>query len=287
MTPAEFGLLVTEWRFQHGLSQPQAGVALGVGRDTVSDWERQVCMPPQPALAEVLRRLRMPVNVPAIKAATQRKRPIEPREFARQVSQWRRRHRLTQEEAAAVLGTSRRNVWVWEAARALPWRPQDVLARLAQPFTRNEPKIAAVLPPKPKPLITPSRFARLLRDWRQAHRLTQLQACIALGLPRDQALISDWENGKAFPKPERLRRIVAALKQPPASGPGTHHWHTARTTEFGQQLRAWRKARGLKQADACAVLGLPRDQGLICRYERSEASPRKARMEHILGIIGS
>jgi len=64
----------------------------------------------------------------------------------------------------------------------------------------------------------------------------------------------------------------------PADGPGTHNWFKARSHEFGQKLRAWRKARGLRQLDACAVLSLPRDQGLICRYERGEASPRRERM---------
>ena len=130
-----------------------------------------------------------------------------------------------------------------------------------------------------------SQFATLLRNWRRAHCLTQAQACVALGLPRDQALISDWESGKAFPRKPRLQQLVAALKQPPASGSGTHNWFAARSNEFGQQLRAWRKARGLRQLDACAVLGLPRDQGLICRYERGEASPRRERMTRMLAII--
>jgi transcriptional regulator with XRE-family HTH domain len=100
-----------------------------------------------------------------------------------------------------------------------------------------------------------------------------------------QALISNWESGKAFPRKPRLEQLVAALKQPPASGPGTHNWFNARAQEFGQKLRAWRKARGLRQLDACAVLDLPSDQGLICRYERGEASPRRERMTRILAII--
>jgi transcriptional regulator with XRE-family HTH domain len=80
---------------------------------------------------------------------------------------------------------------------------------------------------------------------------------------------------------------VAALEQLPASGSGTHNWFVAKSKEFGQQLRAWRKARGLRQLDACAALGLPPDQGLICRYERGEASPRRERMERLLAIISA
>lgn len=75
------------------------------------------------------------------------------------------------------------------------------------------------------------------------------------------ALISNWESGKAFPRKPRLQQLVAALEQPPASGSGTHNWFVARSKKFGEQLRAWRKARGLRQMDACAALGLPPIRG--------------------------
>ena len=165
---------------------------------------------------------------------------------------------------------------------ALPWRPLAVLELIHGPLAVTPPK-----PKQPKPLITPKQFATLLRNWRRTHCLTQAQACVALGLPHDQALISDWERGKAFPRKPRLQQLVAALKQPPASGPGTHNWFASRATGFGQKLRAWRKARGLRQLDACAALGLPQDQGLICHYERGEASPRRERMERMLAIIAT
>ena len=140
---------------------------------------------------------------------------------------------------------------------------------------------------KPKPFITPGQFAAMLRRWRRKYRLTQKQACAALGPPADQALISDGERCKAFPRKARLQEFVAALKLPPASGPGTDNWFVARSKEFGQKLGAWQKARGLRQMDACAARGLPNDQGLICRCERGEASPRRERMEGILAIIAA
>lgn len=278
--PPEFARLVSDWRLGHGLTQPQAGLVLGVTRDAISSWECEESMPHQPALAEVLRRLRMPVNVPAIQAATKRPRPIEPREFARQVRQWRRRHRLTQEEAAAVLGTTRRNVWVWEAARAVPWRPQDVLARLAEPFTRTEPKVAAVLPPpKPKPLITPSRFAALLRRWRKGHRLTQAQACYALGLPADAAVISDYERGDLFPQPARLRAILDAIAHRPAPPPPPR----IRPSPFARSLRKWRKFRRLTLARASAILGCT--VPMLCKYEHGRNEPPPHRRTAILAMI--
>ncbi len=277
--PAEFARLVSEWRFTHGLTQPQAGLVLGVSRDVIGNWETEVCVPQQPALAEVLRRLRMPVNVPAVKARTKRPRPIEPDEFARQVRQWRRRHRLTQAEAGAVLGTTGRNVWVWETARALPRRPLAVLAQLAEPFTRAEPKVAAVLPPKPKPLMEPRQFAALLRRWRRGHRLTQAQACAPLGLPADAALISDYERGDTFPQPDRLRAILAAIASKPAPPPPPR----IRPSPFARGQRKWRTFRGLTLAQAAAMLGCSVPS--LCHYENGRVEPPPHRMAAILAVI--
>lgn len=283
MSPAEFADVLKGWRVKHGFTQREAAAAIGTSAETVRGWESLGGVPRQPALGEILRRLRMPVDVELVKQATKRPRPIEPEKFAELMRAWRRRCKLSRAQAAhalrsvAGLKTTDRTIWVWESARALPQRPLAVLELIHGPLAAN--------PPKPKPLIAPKQFAKALRDWRRTHCLTQAQACVALGLPHDQALISDWESGKAFPRKPRLQQLVAALKQPPATGPGTHNWFKARSHEFGQKLRAWRKARGLRQLDACAVLGLPRDQGLICRYERGEAIPRRERMVRVLAII--
>jgi transcriptional regulator with XRE-family HTH domain len=282
MSPVEFTNALKCWRAKHGFTQREAAAAIGTSAETIRGWESQAGVPRQPALGEILRRLRMPVDVELVKQATKRPRPIDPEKFAELMRAWRRRCKLSRSQAAYALrstglATTARTIWMWESAKALPQRPFAVLELIHGPL--------AVNPPKPKPLIAPKQFAKALRDWRRKHCLTQAQACVALGLPRDQALISDWESGKAFPRKPRLEQLVAALKQPPATGPGTHNWFKARSHEFGQKLRAWRKARGLRQLDACAVLALPRDQGLICRYERGEASPRRERMTRILAII--
>ena len=286
MTAAELVNALKEWRAEHGFSQRQASVAIGTGKDVVGGWERGHGIPIQPGLGEILRRLRMPVDAALVKQATKRQPAIEPKKFAELFRAWRRRCKLTQNEAAYAirsatgLRTTGRTVWVWEAARVLPQRPRLLLDLIHGPLAVNPPR-----PQQPKPIISRTQFAALLRNWRRTHCLTQKQACAALGLPHDQALISNWEKCKAFPKKQRLQQLVAALNQPPTSGPGTHNWFKARSHEFGQKLRAWRKAHGLRQVDACAALGLPRDQGLICRYERGEASPRRARMIALLAII--
>ena len=285
MSPAEFTDALKGWRAEHEFTQREAAAAIGTSAETLRGWESHDGVPRQLALGEILHRLRMPVDAEFVKQATRKPKPIEPEKFAELMRAWRRRCKLSRAEAAyalrsAGLRTTERTIRVWEAAREFPRRPMAVLELIHGPLTVNPPRA-----PRPKPLIAPRQFATLLREWRRKYCLTQAQACVALGLPRDPALISDWESCKAFPRKRRLQQLIATLKQPPASGPGTHNWFAARANEFGQKLRAWRKARGLRQRDACAVLGLPNDQGLICRYERGESSPRRARMTHILAII--
>jgi transcriptional regulator with XRE-family HTH domain len=50
-------------------------------------------------------------------------------------------------------------------------------------------------------------------------------------------------------------------------------------------LKRWRKARGLNQAEACAVLRLPGDQALLSHYERGNFIPRPARMSALIAIV--
>lgn len=270
MGPAEFGALVSDWRLRLGLTQRQAGIALGVVRDTLGDWEQQMNVPQQPALAEVLRRLRVPVDVEAVQAASKRPPVIAPQDFAAALRKWRRRHQLTQTQAGRVLHTTGRTIWVWEAARSLPKRPFAVLAQLRQPAPK---------PAKPTPLIEPRRFAALLRRWRRGHRLTQAQACAALGLPADAALISDYERGDAMPQPARLRAILDAIASRPAPPPPPR----IRPSPFARGLRKWRKFRRLTLAQAAAILGCT--VPMICKYEHGRNEPPPQRMAAILAII--
>ena len=55
--------------------------------------------------------------------------------------------------------------------------------------------------------------------------------------------------------------------------------------KFCRLLRRWRKARGLNQAEALVVLGLPADQALLSSYERGRFIPRPARMSALIAII--
>jgi transcriptional regulator with XRE-family HTH domain len=287
MTRTEFAETLKAWRIKHGFSQRQAAVAIGTMTDTVRRWESLNTVPCQPGLGEILRRLRMPVDAELVKQATRTPRPVEPEKFAGLLRAWRRRRKLSRAEAAEELRsagqrTTGRTIWIWETAREYPRRPLVILDLIHGPLAVNPPTPRK---PRSRALITPRKFATLLREWRRKYCLTQMQACAALGLKRDPAVISDWERGRHFPQKSRLLSVVAALQVPPSTGPGTHNWYKARSDGFGKKLREWRKARGLRQVDACAALGLPRDQGLICLYERGEASPRHERMTRLLAII--
>jgi transcriptional regulator with XRE-family HTH domain len=276
MGTTEFADALKGWRAEHGFTQREAAVAIGAGSETVRGWETQKGCPRQPALGEILRRLRMPVDVDLVKAATKRRKPIEPEKFTELMRAWRRRCKLSRAEAAYALRstglrTMARTVWTWETARALPQRPMAVLELIHGPL--------AVNPPKPKPPVVPRDFAAKLRRWRRGHRMTQAQACAALGLPADQALISDYERGNAFPQPTRLRAILDAIASRPAPPPPPR----IRPSPFARGLRKWRTFRGLTLARAASILGCP--VATLCKYEHGRSEPPDDRRAAILAII--
>ena len=278
MTPAEFAGALREWRAEHGFSRPQAGAALGTSGHVIRGWESKGEVPRQPALGEILRRLRMPVDAEMVKQATKRPRPIEPQKFAELLMAWRRRNKLNRPAAAFALRsqgmkTTARTIWVWEAAREYPQRPLKVLELIHGPIAVNPPR------PKRKSDIDPRQFAAALRRWRKGHRLTQRQACAELGLPDDQALICDYELGNAVPRPDRARAIMAVIAARPAPPPPPR----IMPSPFARGLRKWRKVRGLTLAEAAPLLGC--SLGQLCRYELGCSEPPADLRAAIVAII--
>lgn len=278
ISPAEFANVLKGWRVKHGFTQREAAAAIGTSAETVRGWESQDGVPRQPALGEILRRLRMPVDVELVKQATKRPRPIEPQKFAELFRAWRRRCKLNRSQAAhalrsvAGLKTTARTIWTWESERAFPQRPLAVLEIIHGPL--------AVNPPKPKPAIMePRQFAALLRRWRRGHRLTQAQACAALNLPADQALISDYERGNAVPQPARMRAILEAIASRPAPLPPPR----IRSSPVARTLRKWRTFRRLTLAEAAALLGCT--VPMLCKYEHGRNEPPAHRRAAILAVI--
>src|SRR5207302_796781 len=108
-----------------------------------------------------------------------------------------------------------RTIWTWEKSRELPHagRLPSVLAAMSGDWlpTNRKNRVCEKIV-RAKPVIPSPRFAKALRAWRKARGLKQLAACVVLGLPRDQALISNWENGKAMPRKARLLRLLAIIE---------------------------------------------------------------------------
>lgn len=212
--PAEFRAALKTFRATHRLSQRAAGIALGIRGETLRRWESGV-LPDAPALAEVLRRMRMTIDADAARAAIVGPRLIEPDAFAARLIAWRERHRLAQHQAARALGIHTRTVFAWEKLAQFPGR-----AVLTKILTLLESPPAVPVGThgwhaRTRVHRDPHRsFGRKLRAWRKARGLNQLAACITLGLPRDQALISNWEKGKTLPRPERLARLLTILREP-------------------------------------------------------------------------
>ena len=79
------------------------------------------------------------------------------------------------------------------------------------PLNRNNRMCEKVV--RPKPMIAPEKFGRLLREWRKRRGLNQLEAAAELGVGRDQAKISKWEKGRQMPRKPVLVSLLVRLKE--------------------------------------------------------------------------
>jgi transcriptional regulator with XRE-family HTH domain len=207
VSAAELSAQCRMWRGQHGLSQIQAAVLLGFPRETFRRVESMSRETEGMAADEILRRMGAPVSAEALEEVTRRTPPVEPAELAAALRKWRRRYRISRERAAEALRamgffTTGRTIWVWETARMLPRQPLALMAMLDKE------------PPKPPRKSKPDKsFGRQLRAWRRGRGLTQREALAVLGVPGDQAKLSDWERGKKVPKnvPELIAKMEVAL----------------------------------------------------------------------------
>lgn len=204
--------LLKDWRSTHDLTQPQAAAVIGCARESISEWERGFPIA-QRFLARLLRCLALPSSDPRIAAVKAAALPaVDAVQFATALRAWRRTHRLTARQAGRALRVHARTVHAWEQRLQFPQPAllHRALRVLAAPPTGDlgehgwHNRDRAHRDPD-------CSFGRQLRAWRKARRMNQLAACIALGLPRDQATISDWERGKALPKPGRLAAIRAVI----------------------------------------------------------------------------
>ena len=192
--PEVVGAALRKWRKRHRLTATRAAEALTkmgmftTGR-TIWVWESARMLPRQPlALMKLLEqapprppRKRKPANV-----------------FGRQLRAWRKGRGLTQNEALVVLGVPGDQAkWSdWERGKKLPHNVDELLAKIGAP---------------PMPCDPANAFGSRLRAWRRGRGLTQVQALAVLGVPGDQAKLSDWERGAQMPKnaPELIAKMEA------------------------------------------------------------------------------
>ncbi len=277
MDAASFSTILREWRHQCGYTDPQAAAALGVATSTFCRWKNNF-LPDELIVAGVVHRIRQGDDLAPVCVGA---------DLALKLKDWRARHGLNQVEAAHALGLKPHAVRGLERAENEPDALHFIRAREILRRMEREPDVAAAKRAcAPKPPMTAEAFAARLRSWRKARRLTQPRAAAAvsaLGVVVGDGTWAKWERCDQTPWPSPMRLVLSALARAPRPAPRCAK--SLRAERFGRLLRRWRKARGLNQAEACSVLGLPGDQALLSHYERGRFIPRPARMSALLAII--
>ncbi|MEA3212346.1 MAG: hypothetical protein QOE70_5403 [Chthoniobacter sp.] len=288
MDALTFSTMLREWRHQHGYTDPQAAAALGLGTSTFCRW-KNYSLPDELLVAGIVHRIRQGDDLAPVCVGP---------ELALKLKDYRARHGLNQYEAAHALGLKPHAVCGLERAENLPDALHFIRAREILRRMEREPAVAAAKHAcAPKPPMTAEAFAARLRSWRKARRLTQPRAAAAvsvLGVVVGDGTWAKWERCDQTPWPSPMRLVLAALARAPRPAPPAptsrirpHRAMPMEPRKFCVLLKRWRKGHRLNQAEACAMLGLPADQALLCNYERGRFIPKPARMSAIIAIIAS
>ena len=273
-TTAEFATLLAEWRARHGFTDAEAAVALGSNYGTFRGWLSQRGLPNPTTLAGILRQLREGLN-PMMQVK------MSSFELAARMKEWRAIHSLNQVQAARVLNLPRNSVREIESAQYRAHQPLlgEVLIRLNTPV----PEETLIAIRKRVRQADPVEVAKCLRAWRRKHKLTRSQAARALtelGYFTTDRTVWVWETARMLPN--RAKALLELLERPLPACVKPKVVRHPELRRFPKMLRAWRKQRGLNQADACKALGVCVDQGKISRWENGKQLPR---LEVVLSLI--
>lgn len=196
---------------------------------------------------------------------------VSPAELAQRCRLWRARHGLSQAQAAAVLRFPTSTFRSAESMKRQAARlaADEIIHRIGQPV---DAEAVAEAKRRERP-VEPQELAAVLRGWRRKHRLNRRQAAVALGamgFSTTERTIWVWETARMLPR--RPLDLMRLLETKPPRPPRRRK----RANAFGRRLRAWRKRRGLTQAQALAALGAPGDQAKMSDWERGKKLPRNA-----------
>ena len=274
ITTAEFATVLAEWRARHGFTDAEAAAAMGCSYGAFRGWLSQRGLPHPLAMAGVLRQIRDGLN-PMMQVR------MTSSELATRLKEWRAVHRLNQHQAAFVLDLSKEAVRAWESATQEVYQPMlgEMLIRLN---TSGSEATLTAARKRVRP-VEPEEVAKRLRAWRRKHKLSRGRAARALtelGYFTTDRTVWVWETARMLPN--RAKALLQLLEQPLPAGVKPKTAPHPEVRRFPKLLRAWRKQRGLNQAEACRALGVCVDQGKISRWENGKQLPR---LKVVLGLI--
>ena len=126
--------------------------------------------------------------------------------FQKILRDWRKREGLIQEVAAKQLGVRVTTYRGWEYGQRTPTGPgQTLILRTIFPNGYNDEIRLGEQKEETKELESQQNFSELLREWRQKHHLTRLEAARTLGAK--YITYGNWERGVFKPRSFRQMKI--------------------------------------------------------------------------------
>jgi transcriptional regulator with XRE-family HTH domain len=234
-------MLLRQRRRKLDLSREAAAVVMDTSEHTVWNWEHGATP--------------VPSSFPSIITFLGREPWAEPTSLRDKLLAARRRHGLTAEATAALLGVDPSTYWRWECGQR-PHRLAD-RARCAEFIDEKALPRPATSGDDDLPIMSGIfDLAAALRERRKELGLTQKEAAATIGA--NLWSIVHWETNRSIPGDRFYPSLIRFLGREP--------WPEPRTT--AERLRTARLRRGLTNSQAAAVLQV--DETSISAWERGE-----------------
>ena len=258
------------------MSRAELAQRVGVSEESIRRWERGGARPTPERLAHVIAVMAIDAGRLAALSKSGDERP----KLARLLLDERSGRRITQAQAARLVGVAQPTYAGWEIGRATPGSvhvpslgaflgiPEaQMLELVSLPFRVD----SAAWPP----------LGRVIGAHRQTLRMTRAE--LARRLNVTVAAVEAWELGYRIPRPSSLRSLAIALKASPEELELALPRPTRPVSPLGLLIHRRQRNLGLRVEDIAERSGL--DPGTVSRWISGRHRPSQANLTELARVL--
>ena len=271
-----FGAHIEASRLRAGLTRAQLGARMGVAEETIRRWERGGTRPSEDRLVKLIAILAIDGSALRIEGHGVDDLPS----LAKLLRAERADRRITQAEAAKLIGVAQPTYAGWEVGRSSPDSAHATrIAHFLGMAVRDVREITD------EPFVVDSAswpaLGRLIGERRQALRLTR--TALAQRLAVSTSTIVNWELGYRIPPVQQLRALAAAIDVSPAAIEARLPERSGPMTALAEIVRARQALLGLSRSEIARRVGT--DEATLSRWINGRRAPSDGALKRLAAVL--